>query len=94
MWFNAVPSAPLQSSERESVIPLKTMAEEPLALIYFDKQGMHVLPDESKNFSVNTPPFGNFLIEKVLAKMQEKDGELVKKSSVTSRQNVYIPHCP
>ena len=47
--------------DHESVIPLKTMAEEPLALIYFDKQGMHVLPDESKNFSVNTPPFQNFL---------------------------------
>jgi hypothetical protein len=69
---------PVQQSEWESVIPLKTMAEEPLALIYFDKQGMHVLPDESKNFSVNTPPFGNFLVEKVFAKMQEKDAELVK----------------
>ncbi|MGD0643444.1 MAG: hypothetical protein ABSA75_00895 [Candidatus Bathyarchaeia archaeon] len=64
--------------EPESVIPLKTMADEPLALIYFDKQAMHVLPDESKNFSVNTPPFSNFLVEKVFAKMQEKDNELVR----------------
>jgi hypothetical protein len=64
--------------DRENVIPLKTMTEEPLALIYFDKQGMHVLPDESKNFSVNTPPFENFLVEKVLAKMVDKDTELVK----------------
>jgi hypothetical protein len=69
--------------DRESVIPLKTMAEEPLALIYFDKQGMHVLPDESKNFSVNTPPFENFLVEKVFAKMQEKDSELVKTKQLT-----------
>ena len=37
-----------------------------------------MLPDESKNFSVNTPPFGNFLVEKVFAKMQEKDSELVR----------------
>ena len=64
--------------EQESVIPLKTMADEPLALIIFDKQGMHVLPDESKNFSVNTPPFSNFLVEKIFAKMQEKDSELVR----------------
>ena len=64
--------------EQESVIPLKTMADEPLALIIFDKQGMHVMPDESKNFSVNTPPFTNFLVEKVFAKMQEKDSELVR----------------
>jgi predicted amino acid-binding ACT domain protein len=70
--------APQQATERETVIPLKTMAEEPLALIIFDKQGMHILPDETKNFSVNTPPFNNFLVEKVFAKMQEKDAELVK----------------
>ena len=69
--------APLQT-EKESVIPLKTMADEPLALMYFDKQAIHVLPDESKNFSVNTPPFTNFLVEKVFSKMQEKDAELVK----------------
>jgi hypothetical protein len=66
-------------AEQESVIPLKTMADEPLALIILDKQGnMHVLPDESKNFSVNTLPFSNFLLEKVFAKMQEKDSELVR----------------
>lgn len=71
------------SAEQESVIPLKTMSEEPLALIYFDKQGMHVMPDESKNFSVNTPPFLNFLVEKVLGKMQEKDRELVRAKQLT-----------
>ena len=71
-----------QPVERESVIPLKTMTEEPLALIYFDKQGMHVLPDESKNFSVTTPPFQNFLIEKVFSKMQEKDSELVRAKQI------------
>lgn len=63
--------------EHDSVIPLKTMTDEPLAIIYFDKQSMHVLPDETKNFNVNTPPFSNFLVEKVFAKMQEKDAELV-----------------
>jgi hypothetical protein len=76
--------APQQPPERETVIPLKTMAEEPLALIIFDKVGMHVLPDESKNFSVNTPPFNNFLVEKVFAKMQEKDAELVKTMQLTA----------
>jgi len=70
--------------EQESVIPLKTMADEPLALIIFDKQGMQVMPDESKNFSVNTPPFTNFLVEKVFAKMQEKDSELVRTKQLTA----------
>jgi hypothetical protein len=70
-------------TEPETVIPLKTMAEEPLALMYFEKQSIHVLPDESKNFSVNTPPFSNFLVEKVFSKMQEKDKELVRLGQLT-----------
>lgn len=64
--------------EPENVIPLKTMNDETLAIIYVDKQALHVLPDESKKFSVSTPPFQHFLVERVLAKMQEKDSELVR----------------
>jgi hypothetical protein len=71
-------------NETETVIPLKTMAEEPLALMYFEKQQIHVMPDESKKFSVNTPPFSNFLVEKVFAKMQEKDKELVRLGQLTT----------
>lgn len=71
------------TSEAETVIPLKTMADEPLALLYFEKHSIHVMPDESKNFNVNTPPFGNFLVEKVFAKMQEKDKELVRLGQLT-----------
>ncbi len=76
-------SAQAAPAESETVIPLKTMAEEPLALMYFEKQSIHVMPDESKNFSVNTPPFSNFLVEKVFAKMQEKDKELVRLGQLT-----------
>ena len=70
--------------EPESVIPLRTMNNEPLAIIYVDKQALHVLPDESKNFSVSTPPFSHFLVERVLAKMQEKDNELVRMGQLTT----------
>jgi hypothetical protein len=71
-------------AEPESVIPLKTMGDEPLAIIYVDKEALHVLPDESKHFSVDTPPFQAFLVERVLAKMQEKDSELVRTGQLTS----------
>jgi hypothetical protein len=71
------------AQESESVIPLKTLDDEPLAIIYVDKQSMHVLPDERKNFSVDTPPFSHFLVERVLAKMQEKDNELVRMGQLT-----------
>ena len=76
-------AAPTPAAESETVIPLKTMNEEPLALMYFEKQSIHVMPDESKNFSVDTPPFSNFLVEKVFAKMQEKDKELVRLGQLT-----------
>lgn len=80
----APPAAPApQPVEQETVIPLKAMNEEPLALMYFEKQQIHVMPDESKKFSVNTPPFQNFLVEKVFAKMQEKDKELVRLGQLT-----------
>ncbi len=62
--------------ESESVLPLKTMSDEPLAIIYVKKDAVHVLPDESKKFSVSTPPFQAFLVERVLTKMQDKDNEL------------------
>ncbi len=72
-----------QGGEPENVIPLKAANEESLAIIYIEKDSIHVLPDESKHFSVNTPPFGNFLVERVLAKMQEKDAELVRMKQLT-----------
>ncbi|MEM3000406.1 MAG: hypothetical protein QW674_08135 [Candidatus Bathyarchaeia archaeon] len=76
----AMEEAPVEhrAIEPENVIPLKTTNEEPLAIIYVDKHELHVLPDESKKFSISTPPFQNFLVERVLAKMEEKDSELVR----------------
>jgi hypothetical protein len=64
--------------ETESVIPLKTANDEPLAIIYVEKNELHVLPDENKQFSIKTPPFSQFLVERILARMQEKDSELVR----------------
>jgi hypothetical protein len=67
-----------QGGEPENVIPLKSVNDESLAIIYIEKDSIHVLPDESKHFTVNTPPFSNFLVERVLAKMQDKDAELFR----------------
>jgi hypothetical protein len=73
-----------QGGEPENVIPLKTVNDESLAIIYIEKDNsIHVLPDESKHFNVNTTPFSNFLVERVLAKMQDKDAELVRLKQLT-----------
>jgi hypothetical protein len=71
------PTATVSAQDIENVFQLKTGNDETLALICFDKEVMHVLPDESKKFNAKTPPFQNFLLEKVLVKMKEKDMELV-----------------
>jgi hypothetical protein len=71
-------STSYKGGEPENVIPLKSINDESLAIIYVEKDSIHVLPDESKHFTVNTPPFSNFLVERVLAKMQDKDAELVR----------------
>jgi hypothetical protein len=71
-------SSVFPSKETESVIPLKTKTGESLAIIYANRQVLHVLPDETKNFNTNTPPFESFLVERVLMKMRQKDEAFVK----------------
>jgi hypothetical protein len=64
-----------QSKEDESVIPLKTKNGESLAIMHVHKKVLHILPDETKKFNINTPPFDSFLIGRVLMKMKQKDEE-------------------
>jgi hypothetical protein len=61
--------------EYETAIPLKTATGELLANLYINEDSMRVVFAETKQFRVDTPPFMAFLIERVLAKMQEKDRE-------------------
>ena len=54
---------------------LKTVTGDLLAQIYTDKDIIQIELAEDKNFDINTPPFSSFFVERVLAKMQEKDRE-------------------
>ncbi len=67
-----------QTQETETVIPLRAVNDEPLAIMYVEKNELHVLPDENKRFSTKTPPFSQFLVERILTRMQEKDAELMR----------------
>ncbi len=69
---------PQPASEAEGVIPLKTVTGELLANIYTSENSLKMIPAEDKNFDVNTPPFTQFLVERVLMKMQERDSELAR----------------
>lgn len=68
---------PPPSAKYEKVIQLETVTGEPLANLCQDQDLLHVVLAKDKTFNVNTPPFKQFLVERVLMKMQEKDNELV-----------------
>jgi len=61
--------------EYEQAIPIKTATGELLANLYMGDDSMRVVFAEDKQFTVDVPPFMAFLVERVLAKMQEKDRE-------------------
>jgi len=68
----------------ENVFQLKSNSGELLAILHTSENLLRVLPAEDKKFNVNTPPFTQFLIERVLAKMQERDGELARAGQLTT----------
>ncbi|HUV98290.1 MAG TPA: hypothetical protein VMW14_02170 [Candidatus Paceibacterota bacterium] len=63
--------------EYETVIPLKAATGKLLANLYMSRESMRVVVAEGEAFNVKTPPFHQFLVERVLSKMQEKDREAV-----------------
>jgi hypothetical protein len=74
---------PEPEAEYENVIPLKTVTGELLASLYVSEDLLRVVPAEDKSFSINTPPFTQFLVERVLSKMQEKDKKLAATGKIT-----------
>jgi len=75
------PPQPL--AEDENVIPLKAVTGELLANLYINEDSLRVVLAEDKEFNFNTPPFRQFLVERVFAKMQEKDSELARAGQLT-----------
>jgi hypothetical protein len=75
---------PQPSAKDANVIPLKTVTGESLATLYIDQDSLRIVLAEDKNFNINTPPFTQFLVERVLAKMQEKDSKLARAGELTT----------
>ena len=46
-----------------------------MAELVSEKDGLHIVFPADKTFDINTPPFTSFFVERVLAKMHEKDKE-------------------
>jgi hypothetical protein len=64
--------------EFRETIQFKTSSGELLAKLYVGDNILKVVLAEDKTFNINTPPFTQFLVERVLTKMQEKDRELLR----------------
>ncbi len=64
--------------EPEGARTLKSGSGETLAQLYVEGDVLHVVLAEDKAFKINTPPFNQFLVQRVLLKMQERDSELVR----------------
>jgi len=75
-----------QAIQHERSIPLKTVTGDLLANLYVGEDSMRVVLAEDKSFDVNTPPFTSFLVDRVLAKMQEKDREATSTGEITPDQ--------
>ena len=80
----AEPPGSQQSQEYQEAVPLSTTAGELLATLYVGEDSLRVVLAEDKSFSVDTPPFMPFLVERVFVKMQERDNELVRAGQLES----------
>jgi hypothetical protein len=72
--------------EQLQAIPIKTVTGDLLAELYTDDENMRVVLAKDKQFTSDTPPFTAFLVQRVLAKMQEKDSELVRMGQLTKER--------
>ena len=77
---------PPEPSGPEGAIPLTTVEGETLASILVEGKLLRVVPAEGKEFNTNMPPFTQFLIERVLAKMQDRDNELARTGQLTQEE--------
>jgi hypothetical protein len=80
----SIRSEDVLQTEAPNVTVLKSDTGEALADLYVGDDGsLHVVLAKDKNFDINTPPFNQFLIQRVLLKMQERDSELVRSGQLT-----------
>lgn len=69
-------------TKQAKAVLLKTDSGETLANLYVEDGQTRIVPTPDMKFNVNTPPFTAFLIERIFAKMAERDRELVSQNKL------------
>jgi hypothetical protein len=77
------PPQPLEPAE--TITPLRTSAGVALAELHSSRSSLRVVIAEEIALDVHTPPFQQFLIERVLNKMREKDDELTRNGELAAK---------
>lgn len=77
----AAQAATATTSEKHSVA-LKAASGELLADLHVNQDSIQVIVPETRTFNKNTPPFQQFLLERVLEKMRKKDVEAAKRGKL------------
>ena len=65
----------VQVKPQKKGILLKTITGDVLSELLLEKDALRILFPVDKDFDINIPPFTSFFVERVLAKMLEKDKE-------------------
>ena len=73
---------PAPSEKLEKPISLKTVTGELLANLYIQEDSIRIVLVEERKFNISTPPFMSFFVDRVLAKMQEKDQESMRREEI------------
>jgi len=79
----AVERVPPPSTARKKTAPLKSSDGTFLGTVFIGDNEVRVVPSENIKFNVNTPPFNQFLITKVLGGMVAKDREEAMAGAIT-----------
>ncbi|UCG35931.1 MAG: hypothetical protein JSV64_04680 [Candidatus Bathyarchaeota archaeon] len=69
--------------KEETTVPLKSASGNLLANLHVTQNSMRVTVAGDKELSVKTPPFQQFLVDRVLKKMQEKDDKAVEEGKIS-----------
>ena len=75
---------PSEEQPLENVTDLVSSDGVLLAKLHGDGKTARVVPASGMRFDVNVSPFGQFLVERVLVKMQERDAELARMGRLQS----------
>jgi hypothetical protein len=77
-----------QTEEPAKGTPLISKEGDLLGTFFLEADSLRVVPSDATEFNVKTPPFQQFLIERVLAKMRDKDQDSANKG-VLQPENIF-----